>query len=528
MLGRIGIKSALIVAMGVFGGLAFGQVSQGVTLKSQIGLATFGAGSGNDCWGYVSESGREYAIMGMNNQVAFVDVTNPSNPVIIESIPHGSSTWGDIKVYQGVAYAVTERSGTGIQVINMRDIDNGNVVLERTLTSPSRAHNVVMDAENGFLYAVGARGGTGTTMCFDLSDPLNPVQVGASSISLNYLHDAQVVTYDSGPLSGKQVMFGFSEGRGVDVYDVTDKNNPSLLKRIVYPDMRYCHQGWLSEDRRFLYVDDELDEDGLQVPTRSLIFNVEDPENAFYVGTFSTGLEAIDHNQYVVDGFSFQANYRSGLRIFDVWTNPTAPQQVGFYDTFPSSDSRGFDGAWSCYPFFPSGNVIISDIQGGLFVVDASEALTRRRKSDDFTLVRGLVLGGNLGSLAAEDDNVMWIRELTGPDELGFTGILETFATTHDGKPDRIQVDVVSRGLALGYRQVIEVYNFKLERWETRVSRALLNTKSRESFTITGNTQDYVQPGANIVKVRTKWRPDARRIARLQVHVDSIEFKFLR
>ena len=233
-------KQVSLVALSALAASVFAQgAPQGVVLKSQINLATFGASSGNDCWGYTSPSGREYAIMGLNNSVAFVEVTNPSSPVIVEQIPHGSSTWGDIKVFGHYAYAVTERASTGMQVIDMSGIDSGNVTLVRTITSLSRAHNVVMDDVNGFIYAVGTRGGTGTTMCFSLADPANPTPVGASSITEDYHHDAVIHTYTEGIYAGKQIWFGFSEGRGVDVYDVTDKNNPVMIRRIVYPDMGY-------------------------------------------------------------------------------------------------------------------------------------------------------------------------------------------------------------------------------------------------------------------------------------------------
>ncbi|MER3466829.1 MAG: regulator, partial [Armatimonadota bacterium] len=234
--------------------------SHNVSMYRNLPPATLGASSGNDCWGYVAPSGREYAIMGLNNKVAFVEITDPANPVVIATVPHTSSTWGSIKTYSHYAYVVTEASGTGIQVIDLDRIDQGVVTLVRTITSPGRSHNVAIDTMSGFLYTCGSNQGTGTTMCFSLADPANPVQVGPPSMTTNYIHDAQIVTYTSGPYSGRQILFGCSEGRGVDIYDVTNKNSPFLIKRVAYPNVSYCHQAWLDEERKYLYVNDELDE----------------------------------------------------------------------------------------------------------------------------------------------------------------------------------------------------------------------------------------------------------------------------
>jgi len=341
--------------------------AQNVALYSQIDLATFGVSSGNDCWGYVSPSGREYALMGLANKVAFVDITDPANPVWFASIAHASNIWGDIKVHAHVAYIVTERSGTGIQVIDMSDIDNHVVSLVGTITSPDRNHNLAIDTDSGYLYTCGSRGGSATTVIFDLSNPTNPVQVGTWQGA--YEHDVQVVTYTSGPYAGRQIMFGASEERGLDIVDVTDKSNTFLMSRTPYPNVAYCHQVWTG-DLKYLYVNDELDS-----ISRTTVFDISDLQNPTPVGEFSSGLNAIDHNNYVRGGFLYEANYRSGLRIYDVGSDPVNPPQVGWFDTYPANDNAGFDGAWSCYPFFPSGTVIISDINRGLFIVDVSEAI---------------------------------------------------------------------------------------------------------------------------------------------------------
>lgn len=357
--------------------------SSKVSLYTNWLPSVFGSTNGNDCWGYVSPSGREYALVGLNNKVAFIEVTNPASPVLVATVPHSSSSWADIKVYGRYAYVVTEASGSGLQVVDMNNIDSvgptpGSVTLVRTISSPGRSHNLHIDTVSGFLYTLGSREGTGWTTAWSLANPSNPVRVGPSSLSgTAYLHDCQVKTYTSGPLAGKQIMFGASENRGLDIYDVTNKNAVALLKRITYPGVAYSHQGWLSEDAKYFYLDDELDEQNLGSVQKTFVFDVSDPANAFLVGTFTRNEANIDHNQYTRNGFIFQANYTRGLRIYDASDNPVSPAFVGFFDTYPDTNATTFNGSWSNYPYLPSGNVIISDIDRGFFLVNVSQALQR-------------------------------------------------------------------------------------------------------------------------------------------------------
>lgn len=351
--------------------------SSGVALLSQIPLSGFSSGTtaGNDIWGYVSPSGREYAIIGLWKSVAVVEVTDPVNPVIVGEIPGPSSTWRDMKTYGEFAYAVIDQSGLGLQVIDLRNVDSGSVsLIQTTLLNGSlfTAHNIALNEESGFAYLVATN--MGALVAVDLSNPTNPQLAGVWSN--HALHDVQVVSYNEGPFAGREICFGSATNAGLWIIDVTDKNNMFVVSTEAYPNVTYCHQTWLSEDRKFVYVDDELDE--LQNPnvntTTTYIINVEDLDNPFYVRSFTTGLPSIDHNLMVRGDFVFEANYTSGLRIFDVSDHDDI-QQVGFFDTYPVSDARNFNGAWGIYPFLPSGVVLVSDINRGLFVLDPSAAL---------------------------------------------------------------------------------------------------------------------------------------------------------
>lgn len=349
--------------------------SQNVTLLAHMPLNSFPSNpsSGNDCWGYVSPSGREYALMGLRNALAVVEITNPRSPVLVASIPHTSSLWGDVKVYRDHCY-VSNEAGGGIQVISLANVDNGQVTLVRSLTNNGLAttHNVAIDEYSGFLYLCGANTNSGSLVVFDLSDPSNPTLAG--TFSGPYVHDAQIVTFTEGPYTGRQIAFCSNGRTAFDIVDVTNKSSMFRVGRNVYEGLNYCHQGWLSEDRQYFFLDDELDEqNGYTNVTLTRVFDVSDITNPTLVSTFTSGSTSIDHNLYVNGNFCYEANYRSGLRIFDV-TDPLDAVQTGWFDTYPENDGQGFDGAWSTYPFFPSGTVIVSDINRGLFILDASAA----------------------------------------------------------------------------------------------------------------------------------------------------------
>lgn len=366
--------------------------ADGVILNAWIPLNQFGLNSisGNDCWGYTSPSGREYAIMGLYNGYGFVEITDPNNPVILNSISGPSSDWHDIKVVGEYAYGVSEGGG-GIQVIDLRNIDNGSVSLVGNISTAghSTTHNIIVNQDSGALYICGANIGNGGLLRVDLSNPRSPSIAGGWTNM--YVHDAQVITPTSGPYAGREIAFcasGFSSGivsTGLRIVDITNPAAPVTLSTLFYPNAGYSHQVWLSDDGTTLYLNDELDEEnGLVSQTTTRVIDVSNYTSPQFVGDFSSGVAAIDHNLYVRDGYIYQSNYRSGLRVFDA-ADKLNPVQVAYFDTFPGSDSADFNGAWSNYPFFDSGTVIVSDIERGLFVVTVEAIGDRLRLGLDGT-----------------------------------------------------------------------------------------------------------------------------------------------
>jgi choice-of-anchor B domain-containing protein len=354
--------------------------ASGITLRGWISLPEFAPqiASGNDCWGYVSPSGREYALMGLSHGTGFVEVTDPGEPVQLALIAGANSLWRDIKVYEDHAYAVSE-GGSGIQVVDMSQIDSGIVTLVNTITTggATPTHNVAIDEVSGYLYRCG---GDGNGLRIYALKPTaqapgatksNPVFVGAWPD--RYVHDAEIVTYTFGPYAGRTIAFccsGFNNGwveTGLDVLDVTDPANIIDLDREFYPQAAYSHQCWLSEDRQYLYLDDEVAGSDFNLNSRTIIINVADPGNVSYVAQSFNSSPAVTHNVYVKDNLLFAANYRSGLRVFSL-DNPTAPVEVAYFDTWPTDDGKSYNGLWSSYPYFPSGTIIGSDLERGLFI----------------------------------------------------------------------------------------------------------------------------------------------------------------
>lgn len=324
----------------------------------------------NDVWGYVSPSGREYAILGLSQGTGFVDITDPFDPVVLTTVPHAFSIWADMAVFDEFAYSVNETGG-GMQIIDLREIDDGVVSLLGSMASSGvgTAHNVYVNRESGYAYLCGANVGSGGLLAVDLAEPANPVLVGAWT--RQRVHDTFVISYTDGPNAGREIAFNFCGQAGLRVVDVTDKDDMHQIGTGLYPNLSFAHQGWIDGSRNYLFLGDELDE--LQAPgvstSTTYVFDVSTLIFPTVVTSYTNGVCAIDHNLMVRGGTIYAANYTSGLRVYDA-VDPLAIQEVGFFDTHPEGNEFSFDGAWGVFADFPSGVVLVSDVQRGLFVLN--------------------------------------------------------------------------------------------------------------------------------------------------------------
>ena len=352
---------------------------EGYDLIGWMPTSTFGSSTGNDCWGWTDPmTGTEYAIYGLDNGTAFIDISNPSEPIYTATLlggDGGASIWRDIKVYNDHAYVVSEATGHGMQVFDLnqlRDVPDTPYFFEAntTYTGFSNAHNIVINEDSGFAYGVGTNTFNGGPHFVDLQDPANPVAAGGFA-DAGYTHDAQVVIYN-GPdtdYTGREIFIG-SNANTVEVVDVTDKSNPVSISSISYSDVSYTHQGWFTEDHRYFIVGDETDEIEFGFNTKTIVFDFSDLDNPQHHFDYSATNSSTDHNGYVHDNKYYLSSYSAGLRVYDISDIANSNfQKVGFFDVHPADDSEGFNGAWSVYPFFSSGNIIISDVESGLFIV---------------------------------------------------------------------------------------------------------------------------------------------------------------
>jgi choice-of-anchor B domain-containing protein len=349
----------------------------GIDLRSRIPLTDMGGTTGNDVWGWADAlTGNEYALMGMTNGTAFVDVTDPENPVYLGILPTEtiSTPWRDIKVYEDHAYIAADASGAhGMQVFDLtrlRDVDAPQTFIEDALYGDfGNAHNLAINEDSGFAYAVGTNTCNLGLHIIDITTPNNPLFAGCHD--LFHVHDTHCVSY-SGPdpdYADAEICANSAEDR-VELVDVSDKSSTVSVASIAYAQTGFVHQGWFTEDHRFLLVGDELDERNFGVPTRTHVFDVSDLDAPIYVFAYEGPTTAIDHNLYVLGNRVFEANYTSGLRVLEFGDLANSElSEVAFFDTYPGSDAANFDGAWSVYPYLPSGNILVSDTSHGLFVL---------------------------------------------------------------------------------------------------------------------------------------------------------------
>ena len=373
---------------------------ENVDLLSFVPLKNLGGGRGtrlNDIWGWTDpETGVEYTLLGRTDGTSFVDISNPSNPVLVGTLAltegANPASWRDIKVYNDHAFIVADGSGQhGMQVFDLtqlRDVAAGDmpVAFEQSALYDEVAsvHNIVINEETGYAFAVGSNSGGetcgGGLHIIDVRDQLNPTFAGCFADTetgrsgTGYTHDAQCVIYN-GPDTehqGKEVCFNSNE-TALSIADVSDKENTIALSNADYPNVGYSHQGWLTEDHKYFYMNDELDEvSGNVTNTRTIIWDVQDLDDPQLVKEFMLETTASDHNLYIRGNLMYQSNYNSGLRIFDI-TDIENPKAVGHFDTNPFAEEAGFDGSWSNYPYFESGVIAVSSIGQGLFLVKKSD-----------------------------------------------------------------------------------------------------------------------------------------------------------
>lgn len=374
---------------------------QNIDLVAHMPLTGFSQkpGSGSDIWGHIDlNDNTEYAIMGFNNGVAVVSLKNPEAPQEVGFISGINTSWRDIKVYQyysesqkrWLAYAyVTSESGLdGVMIVDLSNLPT-KVSLVKSDFASNRAHNlyisnidyglnISLDDKIPTLHLVGENTGGGAYRNFSLSEPkaLSPASPVRLTNRADYTHDAASLWVKdtraqrdckNATLEGCQVLLDFNE-QEMRLWDISDKNDHNELSSSSYPQAEYIHSGWASEDGQYVFVHDELDEQRHSLKTTVRVFDIANLTAPTLVKEWVGPTAAIDHNGYVKGNRYYMSNYQRGLTVLDI-TNPKEPTEIGYFDTYPNSDGAQFNGAWGTYPFLPSGLVLVSDINSGLYIL---------------------------------------------------------------------------------------------------------------------------------------------------------------
>jgi choice-of-anchor B domain-containing protein len=400
------------------GGLAGPYPCDKVDLLAFMPLGDIGGGSGNDIWGWTGCSNREFALMGRSSGTSFVEITDPENPIYLGNLPTqtANSSWRDIKTYADHAFIVSEASAHGMQVFDLTQLCNipsPPITFSNTAhySGFGSAHNIVINEDTGFAYAVGTGTCSGGLDMVNINTPASPTNAGCFSAD-GYTHDAQCIVYNGPDAAyvGQEICFNYNEDT-LTIVNVTDKNSPVQISRTGYSGSAYTHQGWITEDHTYVLQDDELDEQNFGHNTRTRIWDVSDLDNPSIIGAHDSNNPAIDHNQYIKGDYAYQSNYRAGLRILNIIdiANGNLSEEA-YFDIYPANNNASFSGSWSNYPYFDSGVVIVSGIGEGLFIVQpsltADFTLTASPNALAICMPNDAVYEVSVGSFNGFNDNV--------------------------------------------------------------------------------------------------------------------------
>ncbi len=330
----------------------------------------------NEVWGFV-QNGREYAVIGSTNGTHIFDVTDPTNAyeaAFVAGKDQGSSIiHRDYHDYNGYLYAVADEGSSSLQIIDLSNLPNSVNVVYDSDQLILRAHNIFIDSASAKLYALGTTTSFALfSVCvYDLSNPADPIPLGCypnANASIPYVHDA-FVRNDTAWLN--------CGSYGLYLVDFSSPASPVILGTMDgYPQEGYNHSGWMHETLPYYYMADETLGSDLKV------VDVSDPMDMHVVSTFnsepSDGGLVIPHNLIVRDNSLYVSYYFEGLQVYDI-SDPINPQRVLYYDTYPDDVNVNqvfFQGAWGVYPFLPSGNILISDLNNGLFITNGIEPVT--------------------------------------------------------------------------------------------------------------------------------------------------------
>lgn len=303
--------------------------------------------------GYAAPDGGEYALLGGVDGTYVYDVGQVPLK-LVAMIPGVNSQWRELKTYRQLAYVVSEGSGSGLQILDLSKLPASVSLISTDTAIFSRAHTV--DVDGDYLYINGTQadaGANGGTIIYNIgTDPLHPRPVGMWNA--HYVHD---VTVRNDTMYAAEIFDGILD----IIYLGKDRTNPRQVAEIRYPDAG-THNADVVEQGGYVMTTDEIN----ATPKTLKIWDIRDPENISKVADYTPAAGEVVHNVHTKGKLAYVAWYSAGTRIIDV-SDPREPAQLGYYDTFEGISS-GYDGNWEVYPYLPSGKILASDRQTGLWV----------------------------------------------------------------------------------------------------------------------------------------------------------------
>jgi len=317
----------------------------------------------NDIWAWVAPDGTEYAILGTTTGTAVINLADHSNPKEIQFIPGAISLWRDMKSWGDFVYVTTDQGADGLLVIDMSDAPESvswefwTPVLEANNSADTlkRCHNIYID-ENGYAYLAGCNLNSGGPLILDVhTTPGEPIYIGGTDP--RYSHDVYV--------RGDKVYSSDINNGFFSIIDVSDKTKPVTIAT-QQTSSRFTHNAWLSDNGKFLFTTDERPNAFIDA------YDISDIENIFETDRYrplsTEGSGVIPHNVHVKDDYLVISYYTDGVKVVDA-SDPYNMIEVGSYDTYPQPGG-GFNGSWGAYPWLPSGLMLVSDINTGLYVFE--------------------------------------------------------------------------------------------------------------------------------------------------------------
>ena len=341
----------------------------------------------NDCWGYV-QNGIEYAVIGSTEGIHFFEIKNNNTFEFVDFVEGKFSSTAvvhrDIKIYKNFLFTVCDEGQSSLQIIDLSGLPNSVSVIGEIDTTFSKVHNIFIDETNDLMYACtitsminGVQSSPVAMQVYSIVNPINPTLLYSGPNDIPEVHDAFVrdnIAY---------LNCGFD---GLRVYDFSIPSNPVFLQNeSIYQEQGYNHQGWMTPDGKTYVFADETN--GKKVKKCSVkgdhTINIDR-----YFGTNSED-NSVPHNIMLDNNFAYVAYYNEGLRIYSIIGSDT--KEIAHYDTYPTESPFKMNGAWGVYSDLPSGRILVSDRENGLFLLGFERSIFTTTQEGEVTIYPSLI-----------------------------------------------------------------------------------------------------------------------------------------